>query len=90
MGYGVHPDKCKVLSISRSKNPIKFEYALHGHESEHVTSAKYLGATFNNNITWNEHINTITSKVNRILGFLRRNLQMNNQQLKSQAYEALV
>ena len=85
-----HPDKCKVLSISRSKSPIKFEYTLHGHKLEHVTSAKYLGVTFNNKLTWDEHISTITSKANRTLGFLRRNLQVNNQQLKSQAYKKLV
>ena len=39
-----HPDKCKVLSISRSKNPIKFDYTLHGCKLDHVTSAKYLGS----------------------------------------------
>ena len=85
-----HPDKCKVLSISRSKSPIKFEYILHGHKLEHVASAKYLGVTFNNKLTWDEHISTITSKANRTLGFLRRNLQVKNQQLKSQAYKTLV
>ena len=56
-----HPDKCKVLSISRSKNPIKFDYTLHGYKLEHVTSAKYLGVTFNNKLTWDDHISNITN-----------------------------
>ena len=86
----VHPDKCKVLSISRSKTLIEFEYTLHGHKLEHVTNAKYLGVTFNKKFTWGEHISTITSKTNKTMGFLRRNLQVNNQQFKSQAYKMLV
>ena len=62
----------------------------YGHKVEHVTRAKYLGVTFNNKLKWDEHISTITSKANRTLGFLRRNLQVNNQQLKSQSYTTLV
>ncbi len=85
-----YTDKCKALSISRSKSPIKFEYTLHGHKLEYVTNAKYLGVTFYNKLTWDEHISTNTSKTNRTLGFLRRNLQVNNQQLKSQSYKTLV
>ena len=73
-----HPDKCKVLSISRSKNPIKFDYTLHGYKLEHVTNAKHLGVTFNNKLTWDDHISNITNKANRTLGFLRLNLQVNN------------
>ena len=26
-----HPDKCNVLTISRNKTPVKFNYCLHGH-----------------------------------------------------------
>ena len=26
-----HPDKCKVLTISKKAYPIKFNYKLHGH-----------------------------------------------------------
>ena len=85
-----HPDKCKVLSISRSKTPIEFEYTLHGHKLEHVTNAKYLGVIFNKKFTWDEHISNVASKANKTLGFLRRNLQVNNQQLKFQAYKTLV
>jgi hypothetical protein len=40
-----HPEKCNVLTITKKRNPIKFNYTLHGHSLEHVTSAKYLGCT---------------------------------------------
>ena len=75
---------------NHSKNPIKFDYTLHGYKLEHVTSAKYLGVTFDNKLTLDDRISNITNKANRTLGFLRRNLQVNNQQLKSQAYKTLV
>ena len=40
-----HPDKCQVLTITRKKEPIHFDYVLHGHKLEHVQTAKYLGVT---------------------------------------------
>ena len=40
-----HPDKCNVLSTSKNKNPIKYNYTLHGQILEHVNKAKYLGVT---------------------------------------------
>jgi len=40
-----HPDKCQVLTISRKRNPVRYEYVLHGHKLRHVDSAKYLGVT---------------------------------------------
>ena len=39
---------------------------------ENVTSTKLLGVTLNHNMSWEEHINTIVSKINRIIALLRR------------------
>jgi hypothetical protein len=33
-------------------------------------------------MTWNAHINNITSKAQKLLGFLRRNLQIKNEHTK--------
>jgi hypothetical protein len=41
-------------------------------------------------MTWNAHINNIASKTQKLLGFLRRNLQIKNEQTKSMAYKSLV
>jgi hypothetical protein len=38
-----HPDKCNVISVTRNKKPIEFDYTLHGHTLDHVTKAEYLG-----------------------------------------------
>jgi len=85
-----HPAKCQVLPVTRKRNPIKHRYTLHGTPLEHVTSAKYLGVTFTSDLRWNTHINNIKSKANRSLAFLRRNLQVQNEQLKTTAYNTLV
>ena len=46
----LHPDKCSVLSITRSKTPIHYEYQLHGQPLEHVKSAKCLGVTIQSDL----------------------------------------
>ena len=59
-----HPAKCNVLRITRKKNRITFPYTLHGHVLEEVASAKYLGITMTNDMTWNEHVGKMASKAN--------------------------
>ena len=50
----------------------------------------YLGITVQSNLKWDKHINDITSKGNKALGFLKRNLKTSNQQIKTQAHQVLV
>ena len=46
--------------------------------------------TINRNLDWKPHIESIASKANRTLGFIRRNLKISNKSLKESAYKALV
>ena len=85
-----HPDKCTVLPITKKKHPFQHNYILHNHVLDTVTSAKYLGVTVQSNLKWDTHINNITANGNKTLGFLKRNLKISNQQVKTQAYQALV
>ena len=85
-----HPDKCNVLSITQKQKSIKFTYKLHGHSLEKTDSTKYLGITLQSNLKWDKHTNSITSKANQTLGFLRRNLKVNSQKIRDHAYKALV
>jgi len=85
-----HPDKCNVLNISRNKTPIKFKYCLHDHVLEYVDKVTYLGVTISDDLKWESHINNISGKANKTLGFLRRNLNIGSTSVKEQAYKSLV
>ena len=81
-----HPDKCQVLTITRKKEPIHFDYVLHGHKLEHVQTAKYMGVTISHDMRWNTHVDNIVKKGNQALGFLRRNLQIRSEDYSLQHY----
>ena len=85
-----HPDKCVVLPVSRKDSIIDPTYFLHGQQLAVVRDAKYLGCVLTHDLRWRKHIDQICSKANRTLGFLRRNLSVNSQHLKTQAYTSLV
>ena len=52
--------------LSTTPNKIR-DYPIHK-----VTSAKYLGVTINQNLSWSKHIDIITCKTNSIQAFLQR------------------
>ena len=85
-----HPAKCQTLSVTRSRKPLQPSYVLHGHTLENVSSAKYLGVTINNTVSWDDLISNTCSKANRVLGFLRRNLKTSASNIKEKACKVFV
>jgi hypothetical protein len=85
-----HPYKCNVLTITKKRNPIKFNYTLHGHSLEHVTSATYLDCTITSDLKWGLHINNICNKANSTFRFLKRNRNIANKSVKKRADQSLV
>ena len=85
-----NPSKCQVINITKRKKKVETSYTLHGVTLEAVTSAKYLGVTISDDLTWHQHIDNITKKANSTLGFLRRNLKVRSEQIKCAAYKVLV
>ena len=85
-----HPEKCQILTITRSRSPMIYDYTLHGESLCHVSSAKWLGLTLSKDLSWNQHISHTASKGTRSLNFLKRNFRINLPQLKSKAYKAIV
>ena len=79
-----------MLSVTRKKEKIVPSYHLHGHNLQNVSTAKYLGVNIQDNLNWGLHIDTITNKANKTLGFLRRNLKIGNKKTKETAYKAFV
>ena len=70
-----NPSKCQVLHIRRAKCPIQTRYILHDIVLESVPSAKYLGVTISDNLSWSPHIDSISKKANQTLGFLKKKYQ---------------
>ena len=60
-----HPKKCEIISISRKRNPTKYQYTLHGHELKHVQVIKYLGTSISQDLRWDQHVDNIFAKANR-------------------------
>ena len=67
-GMAIHPQKCSVLSITRSRNPIRFNYQLKGHILELQDSTKYPGVDLQSSLSWKKHIDRISKKANSMLG----------------------
>ena len=67
-----NPSKCKILTFSRRKTPILFDYYLGSSELKRVNDEVHLGVTVTSNLSWTTHINKIKLKANRLLGLLRR------------------
>ena len=83
-------DKCEVLRIHRKKKPVIFPYTLHDTTLRTTENAKYLGVTISSDLNWSSHINTITNKTKNSLRFIRRNVKIQNKQLKEAAYRTYV
>ena len=82
--------KCEHLTISNKQLPLKSEYRIDNTVINKVTSAKYLGVTITENLSWKKHITRITNKANSTRGFLQRNLRQCSPDVKSLAYVTYV
>ena len=85
-----HPGKCQVLHITKRKKQEHHTYAIHGTDLKSAESAKYLGVEISSDLSFDKHIDNITKKGLKTLGFLRRNLYPCSKQIKDMAYKTLV
>ena len=89
-GMSFNPIKCYVMRIGRGKKLSDWIYTLCGEPLEQVETNPYLGVLLSHDTKWAPHIDKITSKANRTIGFLRRNLKKCPEELKQTAYISLV
>ena len=81
-----NPDKCEVIRITKKKNPIIFDYKLHGITLQSTKNNKYLGLTISDDLTWSKHIKQTAAEGNNTLKFIKRNIQPHNSKIKETAY----
>ena len=89
-GMIFNPSKCYMMHIGRGRNILTHMYQLCGTILGSVTSEKYLGVYLTHDLKWDHHINQVTTKAARKLGFSRRNLRGAPAECKKLAYIALV
>ena len=85
-----NPSKCQAVRVTSSRVPLQTQYVLHGQVLEAVSSARYLGVNISSNLKWNTHVDRITAKANRSLGFNRRYVKTKSPQIREMAYRSLV
>ena len=83
-------EKCFVIRVGTKRKTIKQDYTIHNHILEVVEESKYLGVTISKDLTWKAHINNITNKANKTLGFIKRNIHGCTQKVKQQTFTTMV
>ena len=64
--------KCKHLAFTRKKNVVDSTYTINGSQVMSVTTEKDLGVHVSTKLSWNNHIDVIISKANKMLGMIKR------------------
>ena len=83
--------KCKAMTYTRKKSPVLFNYSIDGVELEKVRLIKDLGIYFDEELTFNEHIDVTIRSANKMLGFIiRSSKDFSNILLMKQLYYAFV
>ncbi|XP_072022924.1 uncharacterized protein [Amphiura filiformis] len=70
--------------------PKTHQYKLGNTILAQTSSHTYLGVEISEDLKWNNHINKITAKSSRVLGFIKRNLRSCPSNLRSKAFQTLV
>lgn len=68
----VNPNKCAVITFSKKKDSLQFNYDLFGTSIERTNCIKDLGVQLDSELSFQQHISYAVGKVSRNLGFLFR------------------
>jgi hypothetical protein len=71
-GLSLNTKKCQLMRFHRIKHPVIFNYFLNGQLLACVQTVRDLGVTLDVKMSLNAHVNNITEKAMRLLGFIIR------------------
>ena len=63
---------------------------MHNQTLDTVDTARYVGVVISGNLSFNQHIDMITSNANTTLGFLKRNTKTKNPGVREVAYQPIL
>ena len=86
----LNPKKCEFLRITNKKYPVTSNYFIDSSPIKEVSHSKYLGVIIDNKLSWNPHIQHITTKATQVNPFLYRNLPQCPTSVKSTCYKSMV
>jgi len=65
-------DKCEIMSVSNRVNTVEFNYHIGDVELERVNHVTDLGVVFENNMSFNLHIDKICKSAAKVMGIIKR------------------
>ena len=71
-GMEFNVKKCKIMKITRKKQPFTSTFFLNNTELEEVDEFRDLGVITDHHLRWNSHVNCVIAKANRMLGLIKR------------------
>jgi hypothetical protein len=83
-------DKCAIMNITNSRTISNHDYKMEDKSLEIVKHHPYLGVELSSKLKYNHHVDNITSKASKSLGFIKRNLKHCPKVVKERAYKSLV
>lgn len=78
------------MSVTNKKHPLLFNYTADGNTLTRVKDFKYLGLIISDDLHWDKHIDTISSKAMSTLYYLKRSLRNASSDTKLLAYKTLI
>ena len=64
--------RCRILNVTRQKQPIKHDYFKNGMTLQTVDHHKHCGVTVSAILSWDQHTSSICAKAKRIMEFIMR------------------
>ncbi|XP_054287986.1 uncharacterized protein LOC129003715 [Macrosteles quadrilineatus] len=68
----VNPSKCSCITYHRIKSPVMYVYSISGTSIPRSQCIKDLGVIFSSDMGFSGHIDHISNKANKMLGFIAR------------------